>query len=60
MGMRELEAEILVEAREVTKNAKLKMKDIQEWRTGKIKLAQEGEKDYYLKKSHISIAVKVK
>lgn len=59
MGMRELEAAILEEARKVTKNPKLKMKDIQEWRTGKIKLAQEGEKDYYLKNHHVSIAVKI-
>lgn len=42
MGMRELEAEILAEARKVSRNTKLRQKDIREWSTGLI-MAQADE-----------------
>lgn len=42
MGMRQLEAAILAELREVTGIKKLRQKDIMEWSTGEIE-AQDGE-----------------
>lgn len=59
MGMKQLEAAILVEAKTVTGNKKLRQKDIMEWCTSEIK-AQEGEKLYFLPKLKINIAVKEK
>ena len=56
MGMKELEREILAEARTVTGNEKLKMKDIMEWSTGDVK-AEEGETLYVLPSLSINIAV---
>lgn len=57
MSMQSLERAILVEAKEVTGNKKLRMKDIIEWSTGEIK-AQAGEKLYRLPISGVNIAVK--
>ena len=57
MGMAEIEREILAEARTVTGNAKLKMKDIMEWSTCDVK-AEEGETLYVLPGLSINIAVK--
>ncbi len=54
--MQSLEREILVEAKEVTGNKKLRTKDIMEWSTGEIK-AQPGEKLYRLPKLAINIAI---
>lgn len=56
MGRRELEREILAEAKEVTGNKKLKMKNIMEWSTGKVKV-QAGEREYHLPKTGVNIAV---
>lgn len=58
MGMRELEKEILAEAKIVTGNKKLRQKDIMEWSTGDIK-AEEGEMLYKLPKLCVNIAIKV-
>jgi hypothetical protein len=58
MGMSELERAILSELREVAKNNKLKLKDIMEWSTSKVK-AQEGEKLYFLPDLKIYCAIKV-
>jgi hypothetical protein len=58
MGMRELEAGILAEARIVTKNKKLRQKDIMEWSTGPVKEVA-GEKTYHLPEMGVNIAVKV-
>ena len=58
MSMRTLEAAILVEARVVTGNKRLRQKDIMEWSSGKIE-AQEGETLYKLPKLGVNIAIKV-
>ncbi len=58
MGIQSLEQEVLAEAKIVTGNKKLRMKDIMEWSTSKIK-AQENEKLYKLPKLGIHIAVKI-
>lgn len=58
MGMKQLEAAVLAEAKEVTGNKKLRMKDIMEWSTSEVK-AQEGEKLYRLPKLGVDIAVKI-
>ena len=57
MTLRDLEREILIEARKVTDNARLKMKDIMEWCTSEI-VAQSGEKLYYLPELRVNIAIK--
>lgn len=57
MSMQSLERAVLAEAKEVTSNKKLRMKDIVEWSTGEVK-AQEGEKLYHLPNLAINIAVK--
>ncbi len=57
MSIQSLEQEILVEAREITGNKKLRTKDIMEWSTGEI-VAQPEEKLYFLPKLQINIAVK--
>ena len=57
MSMQSLEREILREAKEVTGNKKLRMKDIMEWSTGEVK-PQEGEKLFHLPKLAINIAIK--
>ena len=57
MSMQSLERAVLAEAKKVTGNKKLRMKDIMEWRSGEIK-AQEGEKLYCLPTLKINIAVK--
>lgn len=58
MGMRQLEAKILAEAKIVTGNKKLRQKDIMEWSTGTIQ-PQEGETLYYLPSLQVNITVKV-
>lgn len=55
--MNELEKRILAEAKIITNNSKLKMKDIMEWSTGNVK-AEEGETLYVLPSLSINIAVK--
>lgn len=57
--VRQLEAEILKEAKVVTGNKKLRQKDILEWSTGEVK-AEEGETLYHLPELNINIAVKDK
>lgn len=57
MSMQSLEREILAEAKKVTGNKKLRMKDIMEWSTGKIE-AQSGEKLYFLPELQVNIAIK--
>ena len=59
MSMRTLETAILAEAKKVTGNKKLQMKDIMEWRTSEVK-AQEGETLYRLPELGVNIAVKSK
>lgn len=57
MGMRELEAAVLAEAKIVTGNSKLRMKDIMEWSTGEVK-PQAGEELFFLPELKVNIAVK--
>ena len=57
MGMRTLEAEILLEAKKVTGKKKLRQKDIVEWSSGDVTV-EEGEKHYFLPELRINIAVK--
>lgn len=57
MSILDLERVVLSEARIVTGNKKLKMKDIVEWSTGKIN-ARAGEKLYQLPRLSVTIAVK--
>jgi len=59
MSMRNLETAILAEAKIVTDNKKLRMKDITEWSTGEIQ-AQSGEKLYFLPTMQVNIVVKEK
>ena len=59
MSLKTLELAILAEAKTVTKNPKLKMKDIMERSTGDVK-QEEGEKVYHLPELNINIAVKIK
>ena len=56
MGIRQLESAILAEARIVTGKKKLRLKDIMEWSTGKIK-PQVGEERFFLPKLNIHIAI---
>lgn len=55
--MRELEASILRELQEVTKNKKLRQKNIQEWSTTHVE-AQSDEKLAFLPKMQIHVAYK--
>ena len=55
MSMKELEREILKELKQVTKNNKLRIKDIMEWSTGKVE-AQGEEKYIYLPNLKIHVA----
>jgi len=57
MGIRQLESAILAEAKIVTGNKKLRMKDIMEWSTGKVK-PRQGEAVYYLPTMKVNIAIK--
>jgi len=57
MGMRQLEAAVLAEAKIATCDKKLRMKDIMEWSTGEIK-PQEGEKLYRLPILGVNVAIK--
>lgn len=59
MGMKQLEAAILVEARDVTKRRSLRQKDILEWSTGDIK-PQDGEKVFRLPDLGINVAISSK
>ena len=57
MTMKDLEREILVEAREVTGNKKLRMADIMEWTTGDCD-KRDDEIRFRLPKLQIEIAIK--
>ena len=57
MGIRQVEAAILAEAKIVTGNKKLRQKDIMEWSTGEVK-PEQGEKVFRLSELQINIAVK--
>lgn len=59
VGMKQLEAAILKELREVSGNKKLRQKDIMEWQTGNTLKAQDGETLYYLPQLQVSVCVKV-
>ncbi len=56
MGMRELEADILREARTVTNKKSLRQKDIMEWTTGKIE-KRDDETVFHLPDLNVNIAV---
>jgi len=60
MGMRQLEAAILAELKEIAKDKRLRQKDIMEWRTGRDLVVREGETYYYLPRLGISVAVRNK
>ncbi len=57
MSIQSLERAVLAEAKKVTGNNKLRMKDILEWSTGDI-VPQPGEKLHRLPELAINIAVK--
>lgn len=57
MGIRQLEAAILAEAKIVIGNKKLQQKDIMEWSTGEVEPVQKGEKAYYLPEIGINVAI---
>lgn len=57
MGLQSLEREILAEAKEVTGNKKLRMKDIMEWSTSKVKEFPEEER-FHLPNIGVNISVK--
>jgi len=57
MSMKELEAAILAEAKEITGNKKLRLKDLMEWSSGKVKTVED-EITFYLPKSRVTIAIK--
>lgn len=59
MGIRELEAAILAELKEVSGNKNLRQKDIMEWQTGTSLKAQDGETLYYLPVLGVSVCVKL-
>jgi len=56
MAMRDLERAILQEARTVTGNKKLRMKDISEWSTGTVKI-RENERAFHLPELNVNIAI---
>jgi len=56
MGMKELQRAVLAEAKIVTGNKKLRMKDIMEWSTRDI-VPHPGEKLYRLPKMGVNIAI---
>ncbi len=56
MSMQTLERAVLAEARTVTGNKKLRMKDIMEWSTAEIE-PQAGEKVYQLPELKVNIAI---
>lgn len=58
MSMRELEAQILAELKQVAKNTKIRQKDIMEWSTGKIEV-HEGETFFYLPDAKVNVCVKL-
>ncbi len=59
MGLKQLEAQILIELKGVAGNKSIRQKDIIEWQTGKALQVQEGETLYYLPTLGISVAVKL-
>jgi hypothetical protein len=59
MSMKTLETAILAELKQVANNNKIRLKDLQEWRTGKELDVQAGETYYYLPQLGISCAVKL-
>lgn len=56
MGLRNLEAAILAELKQVAKNNKIRQRDIVEWSTGAVK-PQEGEKYFHLPKLGVHVCV---
>lgn len=56
MSMQSLERAILAEAKKITGNKKLRMKDIMEWSTGEIK-AQSEEELHRLPEMGVNIAI---
>ena len=57
MSMRSLESEILAEAKTVTGNKKLRLKDIMEWRTSSFE-PEPGEVLHFLPTIGVYVAVK--
>lgn len=57
MSMASLERAIIEEAKIVTGNKKLRLKDLMEWSSGEIK-PEPGEKVYKLPKMGVNIAIK--
>ena len=56
MSMRDVESRILVEAKDVTKNKKLRLKDIREWSTGSVKV-EENEVAIFLPYIGVNISI---
>ena len=56
MGMKQLQSEILAEAREVTGKKKLRQKDIVQWTSGTVK-PRKGETPFWLPMLKVEIAV---
>ncbi len=58
MGLKQLESSILGEAKTILCNPKMKLKELHEWSTGKVK-PQDGEIAVYLPEHKVNIAVPV-
>ena len=56
MSMKSLESAVLAELRQVAGKPTIRMKDIQEWSTGDVKVGPE-EKHFYLPELQINVAV---
>lgn len=56
--MKQLESAVLAEAKKVTGNKKLRMKDIMEWSTGEVR-PEPDEKLYRLPELGVNIAIKI-
>lgn len=59
MGMRQLEAAILAELKDVSGKSKIRQKDIMEWQSGQGLKPEEGETLYWLPRLGVSVAVKL-
>lgn len=57
LGLRRLESAILSELRVVKNDRSIKLKEIMEWSTGKVKI-EEGEELVYLPELKINVALK--
>ncbi|MDA8055449.1 MAG: hypothetical protein M0Z77_07360 [Thermoplasmatales archaeon] len=58
MSLRSLEAAILSELKVVSKNSRIRQKDIMEWQTGKDLICQQEESLFFLPLNQVSVCVR--